>query len=146
MEPEFSLPCSQQPAVCPCPVPDFTILCPPILSLLRSILILPSPLGLVLPSCLFSLDFPTTILRDFLLFLIRIISHAHLILLYFISSMLLREKDKSCSPSLYSSLFTFFHLTLILLTWTKWRAPTNASKWRIGFNSTFKGLITFVHP
>ena len=32
-------------------------------------------------------------------------------------------------------------LTLILLTWTKWRAPTNASKWRMGFNSAFKGLI-----
>ena len=32
-------------------------------------------------------------------------------------------------------------LTLILLTWTKWRAPTNASKWRMGFNSEFKGLI-----
>jgi hypothetical protein len=31
-------------------------------------------------------------------------------------------------------------LTLILLTWTKWRAPTNASKWRMGFNSAFKGL------
>jgi hypothetical protein len=31
-------------------------------------------------------------------------------------------------------------LTLILLTWTIWRAPTNASKWRMGFNSVFKGL------
>ena len=31
-------------------------------------------------------------------------------------------------------------LTFILLTWTKWRAPTNASKWRMGFNSAFKGL------
>ena len=25
-------------------------------------------------------------------------------------------------------------LTLVLLTWTIWRAPTNASKWRMGFN------------
>ena len=33
-------------------------------------------------------------------------------------------------------------LTLILLTWTKWRAPTNAGKWRMGFNSAFKGLNT----
>ena len=32
-------------------------------------------------------------------------------------------------------------LTLTLLTWTIWRAPTNASKWRMGFNSVFKGLI-----
>ena len=28
----------------------------------------------------------------------------------------------------------FSYLTLILLTWTIWRAPTNASKWRMGFN------------
>ena len=32
-------------------------------------------------------------------------------------------------------------LTLILLTWTIWRAPTNASKWRMGLNSAFKWLI-----
>ena len=25
-------------------------------------------------------------------------------------------------------------LILILLTWTIWRTPTNASKWRMGFN------------
>ena len=31
-------------------------------------------------------------------------------------------------------------LTHILLTWTIWRAPTDASKWRMGFNSAFKGL------
>jgi len=31
-------------------------------------------------------------------------------------------------------------LTLILLTWRKWRAPNNASKWQMGFNSGFKGL------
>ena len=31
-------------------------------------------------------------------------------------------------------------LTLILLTWTIWRATTNASKWRMGFNSAFKWL------
>ena len=35
-----------------------------------------------------------------------------------------------------------YGLTLILLTWTIWRAPTNASKWRMGFNSAFKGLRT----
>ena len=34
-----------------------------------------------------------------------------------------------------------FGLTLTLLTWTIWRAPTSASKWRIGFNSAFKGLM-----
>jgi hypothetical protein len=31
-------------------------------------------------------------------------------------------------------------LTLILLTSTKWWAPTSASKWQMGFNSAFKGL------
>ena len=34
-------------------------------------------------------------------------------------------------------------LTLTLLTWTIWRAPTTASKWRMGFNSAFKGLNMF---
>ena len=32
-------------------------------------------------------------------------------------------------------------LTLILLTWKKWRTPNNPSKWQMGFNSVFKGLI-----
>jgi hypothetical protein len=31
-------------------------------------------------------------------------------------------------------------LTLILLTSTKWWAPASDSKWRMGFNSEFKGL------
>jgi hypothetical protein len=31
-------------------------------------------------------------------------------------------------------------LTLILLMWRIWWAPNNASKWQMGFNSTFKGL------
>jgi hypothetical protein len=34
----------------------------------------------------------------------------------------------------------FKGLTLILLTSTKWWAPASASKWRMGFNSAFKGL------
>ena len=32
-------------------------------------------------------------------------------------------------------------LTLTLLTWRMWWAPNNASKWQMGFNSAFKGLI-----
>ena len=32
------------------------------------------------------------------------------------------------------------NLTLILLTWRKWCAPNNASKYQVGFNSGFKGL------
>jgi len=31
--------------------------------------------------------------------------------------------------------------TLILLTWKMWWAPNNASKWQMGFNSAFKGLM-----
>jgi hypothetical protein len=44
------------------------------------------------------------------------------------------------SPKTFSVGVTVTELTLILLTWTIWRAPTNASKWRMGFNSAFKGL------
>ena len=32
-------------------------------------------------------------------------------------------------------------LTVILLTWRKWWTPNNASKWQMGFNSAFKGLM-----
>ena len=32
-------------------------------------------------------------------------------------------------------------LTFILLTWRIWWVPNNASKWQMGFNSAFKGLI-----
>jgi hypothetical protein len=31
-------------------------------------------------------------------------------------------------------------VTLILLTWSIWWAPNNASKWQMGFNLAFKGL------
>jgi hypothetical protein len=37
-------------------------------------------------------------------------------------------------------------LTLILLTWRKWRTPNNASKWQMGFNSAFKGLMLLYGP
>jgi hypothetical protein len=43
--------------------------------------------------------------------------------------------------SYLTAFYPVFFLTLTLLTWTKWRAPTNASKWRMGFNSAFKGFI-----
>jgi len=32
-------------------------------------------------------------------------------------------------------------LTLILLMWRIWWAPNNASRWQMGFNSAFEGLI-----
>jgi len=34
------------------------------------------------------------------------------------------------------------NLTLTLLTWRIWWAPNNASRWQMGFNSAFKGLIS----
>ena len=37
-----------------------------------------------------------------------------------------------------------YNLTLILLTRRIWRAPNNASKWLMGFNSAFKGLATWM--
>ena len=49
------------------------------------------------------------------------------------SSHVLRGRPRFCRHS-------GFQLTLTLLTWTIWRAPTNASKWRMGFNSVFKGV------
>jgi hypothetical protein len=36
---------------------------------------------------------------------------------------------------------TSHYLTVILLTWRIWRVPNNASRWQMGFNSAFKGLI-----
>jgi hypothetical protein len=35
-------------------------------------------------------------------------------------------------------------LTLNLLTTTIVAPPSNASKWQMGFNSTFKGLMTYI--
>ena len=37
-------------------------------------------------------------------------------------------------------------LTLILLTWRIWRAPNNANKWQMGFNSAFNPLNTELNP
>jgi hypothetical protein len=41
-----------------------------------------------------------------------------------------------------------YPLTLILLTWRIWWAPNNASRWRMEFNSAFKGLKLLLcsHP
>jgi hypothetical protein len=38
------------------------------------------------------------------------------------------------------------NLTLTLLAWTKWWASASASKWRMGFNSAFKGLTMEMDP
>jgi hypothetical protein len=36
-------------------------------------------------------------------------------------------------------------LSLILLMWRVWWAPNNASRWQMGFNLVFKGLIMYVN-
>jgi hypothetical protein len=45
-----------------------------------------------------------------------------------------------CGAEDLHCLFTSLSLTLYLLTSTKWWAPASASKWRMRFNSAFKGL------
>ena len=44
-----------------------------------------------------------------------------------------RTADVSCQ--------TCVGLTLILITWRIWWAPNNASRWQIGFNLAFSGLM-----
>jgi len=34
--------------------------------------------------------------------------------------------------------------TLNPLTWRIWRAPNNAGRWQIGFDSAFKGLMSIL--
>jgi hypothetical protein len=66
MEPEGSLPCSQEPSTGPCPEPDQSDLYHPILSL-RSMLILSSHLRLGLSNGLFpSFPFVESVISDLL--------------------------------------------------------------------------------
>jgi len=58
-----------------------------------------------------------------------------------------RDKKPKGMPNCFKLTTTGFKITaliLILLTWRIWRAPNNASKWQIGFNSAFKGLNTSI--
>jgi hypothetical protein len=71
MDPEGSLPSSQEPSTGPYPEPDRSSPQHPILSLLRSISILSTHLCLGLPSGLFPSELPTNILHAFLFSPIR---------------------------------------------------------------------------
>jgi len=42
--------------------------------------------------------------------------------------------------TIQGSYLLFIELTLNQLMWKIWCFPNNASRWQIGFNSTFKGL------
>jgi hypothetical protein len=66
MGPEHASPCSYEPSIGPYPEPDQSSPYHPILSLLRSILILPDPLRLSLPTDFFPSGFPTNILHAFI--------------------------------------------------------------------------------
>jgi hypothetical protein len=68
MEPEVSIPCSKGPSTCSHPEPYQSNPHHPILSLIRSILMLSTHLRLGLPSDLFPSGFPTNILHAFLFF------------------------------------------------------------------------------
>ena len=61
-----------------------------------------------------------------------------------------RNIKNGCSIYIYIYIYDISrlkvnNLTLILLTWRKWWAPNNASKYQMGFNSGFKGLNIFIH-
>ena len=102
MEPEGSLPHSQEPATCPCPEPDQSTSLPHPTSW-RYILILSSHLRLALPSALFPSGFRIKTLYELFLSPIRNTCPNHLILLDLITLIMFDEDYRSIC-SLFCSL------------------------------------------
>jgi len=57
------------------------------------------------------------------------------------------EKHQQFSCYIFMEFYEIFNLTLNLLTTTIVAPPSKASKWQMGFNSSFKGLrgVKFRH-
>ena len=74
---------------------------------------------------------------------------SHIFAHYLINDTIFGENAfelKICFDFLYFfvwkvSYYGISSLTIILLTWRKWWAPNNASRWQMGFNSAFEGLM-----
>jgi hypothetical protein len=94
MEPEISLPCSEEPSTGPYPEPRSIQSIPLHPISLRSILILSIHLHFHLPSGLFPSGFPTNILYALLVFHIHATCPAHLIFLGFTILIILGDKHK----------------------------------------------------